>query len=72
MTVTYGDPRKIPINDNVDLLVRSVSITENENSEPVEAIEFREHLKNADVEGHGVFVPKHALPSLLGAIQDLL
>lgn len=55
MNVETGKSRKVQINDNVDLLVRKVTITDGD--KVIEAVELREYLRNAEVEGHGVFIP---------------
>jgi hypothetical protein len=54
MNVTIDTERRVSVNDNVDLLIRKVSITEaGDSPKTIEAVELREWLKNAEVEGHG-------------------
>lgn len=72
MDITHGKSRKIPVNDNVDLLVRRVSITEvGPSPRTIEAIELREYLRNAEVEGHGIFVPLDEVSALMEALGSV-
>jgi hypothetical protein len=69
MRVENGKARKITVNGNVDLLVREVRIIEGERT--IEAVELREFLKNAEVEGHGLFIPKETRHDVIEALQQV-
>lgn len=73
MNVTHGKGRKIQVNDNVNLIVREVSITEaGPSPKTIEAVELREYLKNAEVEGHGVYIPKDQVENLIGSLRSVV
>lgn len=60
----------VTVNQNVSLVVRHVVITDGEgdNETVVRAVELREFLKNAEVSGHGIFVPEDAVLPLAQAL----
>ncbi len=63
--------KPVSVNSNLDLLVRRVEITD-ESENTVEALEIREWIKNAEVEGHGLFLPIESAQDLVDAIITVI
>ena len=64
----YGATLKFPRNEHVDIHVRAVTL-EPESENPTECIEIREFLKEGEVYGHGLVLPRTTVKDLCLALQ---
>lgn len=64
----YGKTVKFPRNEHVDIHVRPV-ILGVDSETPVECVEVREFLKEGEVYGNGIVLPKTAINDLILALQ---
>lgn len=66
----YGKTVKIPRNDHVDIHVREVVLNADApEADQVEHIEIREYLKEGQVYGHGLLVPKDSAERIAIALN---
>lgn len=65
----YGQTVKFPRNEHVDIHVRAVTLNTDVPSAQVECVEVREFIKEGEIYGHGLVLPRNAVKDLLLALQ---
>ena len=70
--VAYGRSRQFPRSANVDIVVREIVLNPNVEEQRREYVEIREFLKNGEVFGHGVVIPRDHVSTLLEHLEALV
>lgn len=68
----YGGSIKFPRNEHVDIHIRAVTLNADVPSAQVDCIEIREFLKEGEVYGHGLVLPRTSIKDLLVALQRVI
>jgi hypothetical protein len=68
-----GQVEKFPRDENVDIHVREVTLNASApESAQVEAVDIREFIKNGEVYGHGLAIPRREVRDLIVALEKVL
>lgn len=68
----FGKTEKFPVNDDVDIVVREVTLNADApESAHVPCIEIREFLREPEIYGHGLVIPRASVACLKVALDRL-